>query len=66
MRIVMVMQKKLTISEAAKYIGASTSSLRRWEKLGYLTPERTHGGDRRYTETQLDQFIEASRKRYAS
>ena|SRR5688572_20694110 len=42
------MDKLCTISEAAKYYGVSSSTLRRWERQGKLIPERTHGKQRRY------------------
>lgn len=43
------MSKLLTIREAAEFLGVSTSTLRRWEKEGKLTPdERTAGNQRRY------------------
>jgi len=43
------MNKLLSISEAAKVLGVSESTLRRWEREGRLLPdERTKGGQRRY------------------
>jgi putative resolvase len=43
------MNKLLSISEAAKMLGVSESTLRRWEREGRLQPdERTIGGQRRY------------------
>lgn len=43
------MSKLLSISEAAKALGVSESTLRRWEREGRLLPdERTVGGQRRY------------------
>jgi putative resolvase len=43
------MSKLLSISEAAKVLGVSESTLRRWEREGRLRPdERTEGGQRRY------------------
>lgn len=45
--------RKLTISEAAKLKGVSTSTLRRWEAEGILIPERTANGHRRYDLNQL-------------
>jgi excisionase family DNA binding protein len=43
------MSKLLSISEAAKILGVSESTLRRWEHEGRLLPdERTEGGQRRY------------------
>ena len=44
---------KLSISEAAKIKGVSTSTLRRWEAEGKLIPERTANGHRRYELSQL-------------
>lgn len=44
---------KLSISEAAKLKGVSTSTLRRWEAEGRLIPERTVSGHRRYDLSQL-------------
>lgn len=44
---------KLTISQAAKLKGVSTSTLRRWEAEGILIPERTANGHRRYELNKL-------------
>jgi len=38
---------------AAEALGVSTSTLRRWEANGRLTPARTEGGQRRYDLTAL-------------
>ena len=42
------MDKLYSIGEAAKYLGVSVSTLRRWENSGKLLPERTKGQQRRY------------------
>jgi predicted site-specific integrase-resolvase len=42
------MSKSVPISVAARALGVSTSTLRRWESTGRLTPARTEGGQRRY------------------
>jgi predicted site-specific integrase-resolvase len=42
------MNKLLPIGAAAQALGISTSTLRRWEASGRLTPARTEGGQRRY------------------
>lgn len=42
------MNKLLTISEAAKALGVSAQTLRRWDREGKLKGERTKGGQRRY------------------
>ena len=47
------METYLDIDEAAKILGVHVVTLRRWEREGRLTPLRTPGGHRRYTETQL-------------
>jgi putative resolvase len=42
------------ISEAAKHLGVTPASLRRWEKEGLIEPaQRTPGGARRYDRTKL-------------
>ena len=47
------MTKLYSIGEAAKKIGVSISTLRRWEKLGRLVPEKMPSKHRRYREDQL-------------
>jgi DNA-binding transcriptional MerR regulator len=44
---------KLSISEAAKLKGVSTSTLRRWETEGILIPERTANGHRSHKNRKL-------------
>jgi DNA-binding transcriptional MerR regulator len=47
--------KTLTIQEVSKRSGVSTHTLRFWEKEleGVIVPERTKGGQRRYTVEHL-------------
>jgi len=48
------MVKYISIGDAAKLLGVSISTLRRWEQEGRLTAdERTAGGQRRYDATKL-------------
>ena len=48
------MSKLVMISEAAAYLGVTTSTLRRWEREGRLKAcERTAGGQRRYDLSKL-------------
>ena len=48
------MIKLVTIGEAAKYLGISTQTLRRWERTGKISKVfRTTGGQRRYDLTKL-------------
>lgn len=50
------------INEAAKSIGVSVDSLRRWERKGVITSERTVGGHRRYSVQKLRDEISAMKK----
>ena len=48
------MNKFLSIQDAAKCLGVSPQTLRRWEKKNKITPShRTEGGQRRYSASQL-------------
>lgn len=47
------MDTLLPIGEAAKLLGVSLTTLRRWEESGRLVPERTKGGRRRYRLSQI-------------
>lgn len=51
--ILSIMVRLVSIGEAAKALGISISTLRRWEREGKLLPERTIGGQRRYDLAQL-------------
>lgn len=42
------MSRFLKIGEAAKILGVSVQTLRRWEELGYLVPDRKSKGNTRY------------------
>ena len=44
---------RVRISEAARMLGVSVDTLRRWEAAGKITVERTPGGHRRYDVEQL-------------
>lgn len=44
---------KVTISEAAKKIGVTSTTLRNWERNGKIKSERTKGGHRRYDLNEL-------------
>ena len=47
----------LTVSEAARHLGVSLSTIRRWSDAGHLRGYRTPGGQRRFTQDQLDDFM---------
>jgi excisionase family DNA binding protein len=51
------MSKQLSIGEAAKHLGISRDTLRRWEKKGKITPSRSPSNRRYYTKEQLDTLI---------
>jgi len=44
---------KLSIKEAAEFLGVDPSTLRRWDNEGMLIAERTPGGHRRYEKNKL-------------
>jgi len=44
---------KVSIKKAAKELGCAQETLRRWERLGKITPERTPKGHRRYDLAKL-------------
>lgn len=46
-----------TTSEAARRLGVSLSTIRRWSDHGYLHGYRTPGGQRRFSAQQLDEFL---------
>ena len=47
---------KLSIGEASKVLGVAVSTMRRWEYEGWLIPERTVSGHRRYDREALLNF----------
>ena len=49
----------LSTSEAARHLGVSLSTVRRWSDAGHLRGYRTPGGQRRFTVEQLDSFLES-------
>lgn len=48
--------KKLSISEAAKYLGVSIDTLRRWDKRGKLSAQKSPGGHRYYSKLDLELY----------
>ena len=49
----------LTVSQAAAELGVSIATVRRWSNAGHLDGYRTPGGQRRFTQQQLDAFLES-------
>ena len=52
----------LSIGQAAKYLGISRDTLRRWEKKGKISPQRSPTDRRYYTKEQLDESITKPKK----
>ena len=53
----------LSASQAARHLGVSVSTIRRWSDAGHLSGYRTPGGQRRFSEQQLDAFLESLQPR---
>ena len=51
----------LTASQAARRLGVSVSTVRRWSDAGYLQGYRTPGGQRRFSVEELDAFVASLR-----
>jgi excisionase family DNA binding protein len=47
----------LSTSQAAHALGVSLGTIRRWSDMGYLQSYRTPGGQRRFSQEQIDQFL---------
>ena len=50
-------QLVFTSSQAARYVGVSLATIRRWADAGHLSCYRTPGGQRRFSRDQLDDFV---------
>ena len=55
-------QRFLNVSEAASYLGVSAASLRKWSDDGLVPVYRTPGGQRRYSPTDLEEFLASMRQ----
>lgn len=47
----------LSTSQAAQALGVSLGTIRRWSDMGYLESYRTPGGQRRFSQEQIDKFV---------
>jgi excisionase family DNA binding protein len=47
----------LSTSQAAQALGVSLGTIRRWSDMGYLQSYRTPGGQRRFSQQQIDEFL---------
>ncbi len=52
-------QLVFTSSQAARYLGVSLATIRRWADAGHLDCYRTPGGQRRCSREQLDGFVDS-------
>ena len=50
-------QLVFTSSQAARYLGVSLATVRRWTDAGHVGCYRTPGGQRRFSRAQLDSFV---------
>jgi excisionase family DNA binding protein len=50
-------QLVFTSSQAARYLGVSLATIRRWTDAGHVSCYRTPGGQRRFSRDQLDGFV---------
>ncbi|MHB1537575.1 MAG: MerR family transcriptional regulator [Solirubrobacteraceae bacterium] len=50
-------QLVFTSSQAARHLGVSLATIRRWTDAGYIDCYRTPGSQRRFSRTQLDEFL---------
>ena len=53
----------MTVSEAARYLGVSEPTLRKWTDEGMISAFRTPGGHRRYREEELIRFRDEREER---
>jgi len=58
-----MLMKKMSITEFANRLGVIPDTVRRWERSGKISPDRTHGGHRRYTEKDVKQALGISEER---
>jgi excisionase family DNA binding protein len=47
----------LSTSQAARALGVSLGTIRRWSDMGHLESYRTPGGQRRFSRDQIEQFV---------
>ena len=57
------MEKLLTLEETSEILGVSKITLRRWDNSGKFKALRTIGNARRYSEDDINNFINNMRKK---
>ena len=58
------MKKQMNITEFSEKIGVIPDTVRRWERSGKITPHRTHGGHRRYTDEHVHLVLGYKSRRF--
>jgi excisionase family DNA binding protein len=53
----------LSTSQAARELGVSLGTVRRWADMGYLRAYRTPGGQRRFNAEQIEAFVRSLEQR---
>jgi len=53
---------RMTLRQAAEYLGVSPTTLRKMEKEGELVPFRTPRGHRRYSLEMLEEYVQSNRR----
>jgi excisionase family DNA binding protein len=53
----------LSTSQAARELGVSLGTVRRWADMGYLRAYRTPGGQRRFNADQIEAFVRSLEQR---
>jgi excisionase family DNA binding protein len=53
----------LSTSQAARELGVSLGTVRRWADMGYLRAYRTPGGQRRFNAEQIESFVRSLEQR---
>jgi excisionase family DNA binding protein len=53
----------LSTSQAARELGVSLGTVRRWADLGHLRAYRTPGGQRRFSAEQIEEFVRSLEQR---
>jgi excisionase family DNA binding protein len=53
----------LSTSQAARALGVSLGTIRRWSDMGYLDSYRTPGGQRRFSREQIERFVSSLQQR---
>jgi excisionase family DNA binding protein len=55
-----------TSSQAARYLGVSLATIRRWTDAGHVSCYRTPGGQRRFSRAQLEEFVSSMERGVAA